>query len=297
VQQALHYIRSQPGDWLALMGRKLVVAFNVVELVDTKDQYSHADLAFVLRATGWVFHFGVLAPLALLGVWVTWPDRARLLPVQLLFLVYTSTLLVFYMFARYRMPLLPILALFAAAGMARLPEFLRASRPSRIVACFTTTALAAAFCNWPVFDEDYMRSVTQYNLGNELVDAGRIDDAMERYRRAVSLYGDNVMAHHNLGALLANGGDLAGARAEYERALEIDPRYVQARLNLALTWNDLGLAQEARGELDRAGESFERALALDPELQPARDNLTRVREAPARNGQLREFRLSPSELP
>jgi hypothetical protein len=272
--EALRYIRSQPLDWLALMGRKVVLAFNAIELVDTKDQYSHHDLSSVLRSTGGLLHFGVLAPLALLGVWVTWSDRARLLPIYLLFLVYTSTLLVFYMFARYRIPLIPMLALFAAAAVVRFPEFLRENRAPRIAAGIAAASAAAVCCNWPIADEDYMRSVTQYNLGNELAGAGRIEDAMERYREAVRLFEGNAVAHHNLGALLAGKGELERARSHYERALQLVPDYMEARLNLAITHVDLGLAEAAKGDLSLAIESFERALELDPSLEEARANLS-----------------------
>jgi hypothetical protein len=278
----LRYIRSQPLDWLALMGRKVVLAFNAIELVDTKDQYSHHDVSSVLWLAGGLLHFGLLAPLALLGVWVTWSDRARLLPVSLLFLVYTSTLLVFYLFGRYRIPLIPMLALFAAAAVVRFPEFLRENSARRIAAGLAAGVAAAVFCNWPIADEDYMRSVTQYNLGNELVAAGRIDEAMERYGAAIRLHEGNAVAHHNLGALLAGRDEFDGAISHYERALEIVPDYTQARLNLALTHVDLGLAQEARGDLSRAIESYERALGYDPSLEEARENLSRVKQQPAR---------------
>ena len=77
--RALDYIRSQPADWLALLLRKAFLTLNSAEMVDSKDQYSHADLSSVLRAAGWVFHFGLLAPLALLGVLVSWPERRRLI--------------------------------------------------------------------------------------------------------------------------------------------------------------------------------------------------------------------------
>src|SRR5262245_14757726 len=120
-RRALDYIRTQPGEWLALMLRKTVLALNSAEIVDTKDQYSHEDLSSVLRATGSAFHFGLLAPLALLGVFVTWPERRRLLPLHLLGLAYFATLVLFYVLARYRIPLVPILALFAAAGVVGFP--------------------------------------------------------------------------------------------------------------------------------------------------------------------------------
>lgn len=238
-RRALHYIRSQPGDWILLLARKLVLTFTSVEVVDTTDQYSHADGSSVLRMLGWGLHFGVLAPLALLGVWISWPDRARLLPLYLLCAIYTATLLLFYVFARYRMPLVPVLALFAAEGVVGFPAFLRAHRAPQILAGVAAALALALFCNWPSFDADYMRSVTQYNLGNELAAAGRVDAAMQRYRRAIELYSDNAMAHQNLGALLAQRGDLAEARAQFERALSIDPDYADARSNLDRTLREL----------------------------------------------------------
>jgi tetratricopeptide (TPR) repeat protein len=305
---ALDYIRSQPGDWLRLMLRKTLLAFNSAEMVDTRDQYSHEDLSSVLRATGSVFHFGVLAPLALLGGFVSWPERRRLLPLHLLFLAYTATLLAFYVLARYRIPLVPILILFAAAGVAGLRDFVRGGPPPRIAACLAATAAAALFCNWRFVDRDYMRSLTQYNLGNELLASGRTDGAARRYREAIRLYAGNAQAHHNLGALYASHGDLARARPHYEEAVRISPYAAQSHINLARTQGELGDLQaavesyrsalrltgdradlytemgrilEAQGDLDRAIESFERALHLDPGQGEARRSLSRAAAARA----------------
>ena len=145
-ERAVAYILSQPGDWVALLGRKLALAFNAVELVDSKDQYSYGALSPVLRATDFVLHFGVLAPLALLGVLVSWSDRGRLLPLYLLFFSYTATLLVFYIFGRYRLPLVPFLVLFAAAGLVRIRGFAADNPLSKIAAWTAAVAAAALFC-------------------------------------------------------------------------------------------------------------------------------------------------------
>lgn len=306
---AWEYIRSQPGDWLALMARKVVLTFNSAEMIDTKDQYSHADLSPVLRVTGWVFHFGVLAPLALLGVFVSWPERRRLLPLYLLFLAYTATLLVFYVFARYRIPLVPILALFAAAGVIGFPGFLRAHRALRIAAAVTATGLAALFCNWRLVDRDYMRSVTHYNLGNELFAAGRTDPAIEHYRLAIRQYEDNAQANHNLAALFAGRGDLDRAKAHYQEAIRIAPQAAQSHINLARTlgemgdpqaaassyqralrltgeradlYDELGQAYAELGEWARAVDAFEHALRLEPGLPEARGHLRDARSEQAK---------------
>jgi tetratricopeptide (TPR) repeat protein len=305
-RRALRYIRSHPGDWIALMGRKLALTFNALEWVDTKGQYAHAELSSVLRLSGWLFHFGVLAPLALLGVWITWSDRARLRPLYLLFVAYSGTLLMFYVFARYRLPLVPILALFAAASIVRLPEFVRTGRPLRIAASLAVVAAAAVLCNWPISDKSYMRSVTHYNLGNELAAVDRIDEAMEHYRTAIRVYAGNARANHNLGSLLAQRGELDRARAHFERALRIDPDYVEAHFNLARALREsgdtsgaiaryrrglrmareradmhteLGHVYRERGETARAIASFERALEIAPDLATARQGLLLARKA------------------
>jgi tetratricopeptide (TPR) repeat protein len=302
---AFDYIRSQPLDWLALLGRKLALALNAVEVVDTEDQYPHAEVSLPLRLLGRVLHFGVLAPLALLGACIPGTDRRRLLPLYLMFLAYLASLVGFYVFARYRLPLAPILALFAGAGLVELPAFVRAAPRRRRLAVAAVAALAAVVCNWPLVDRDYMRSVTHYNLGNELAGAGRTDDAIAEYRVAISLFEGNAQAHNNLGALLASRGDLASARERYERALAIAPGYVDARLNLARTLDEtgdpeaalaqldhalrlapdradvhheLGMIRAERGDLDLAIQSLERAVELDPRLAEARADLARAIE-------------------
>ena len=63
---------------------------------------------------GWFGHFGLLVPLALVGVIATWPDRRRLWIVHALALAYAASVVMFFVFARYRYPLVPFLMLFAA---------------------------------------------------------------------------------------------------------------------------------------------------------------------------------------
>lgn len=275
-ERGLGFIRSQPGDWALLMLRKLRLAWNAVELVDTEDQYTHAEWSFVLALTGPVMHFGLFAPLALLGVCVTWRDRSRLLPLYFLFLSYGAGLLVFYVFARYRMPLVPFLVLFAAAGIAGLRGFLRGRRAPGIVAVAVSVLAFAVFCNWEMIEEDRMRSVTHFNIGNELVARDRIEEGIHHYREATRLHAGNALANHNLGAVLASQGDLAQAQEHFERALEITPSYPQARANLARVHNDLGLGYLEAGDVERAVASFEDALRIDPSLAEARRNLDRA---------------------
>ena len=59
------------------MGRKVMLLWNTTEWVDTDSQHSYAEWSPLLDVAGRVGHFGVLVPLAVLGVFVTWRDRRR----------------------------------------------------------------------------------------------------------------------------------------------------------------------------------------------------------------------------
>lgn len=105
--RALGFITSQPGTWVKLLARKFLLLVNADEMLDTESQASYAEWSWPLRATGWFTHFGVLVPLAMLGVWTTWPDRRRLAVLYALTIAYAASALMFYVFARYRFPLVP----------------------------------------------------------------------------------------------------------------------------------------------------------------------------------------------
>lgn len=256
-ERALDYIRSQPLDWIALLGRKLALALNAVELVDTEDQYTWSEYSWTLWLTGQVFHFGVLAPLACLGAFVTWPARRRIWPLYALTAAYLASLLLFYIFARYRLPIVPIAILLASSGILGTRELVR-TRPREVVAAAAACTLGTAvLANWPLLDPDYMRSVTHYNLGNELVEAGNEDLGIDHYEQAIALHADNAVANHNLGVILARNGKLGLAIRRFREALRIEPDYAEAHFNLARVLVDTY-------EPDQAIESYRRGLAIDP---------------------------------
>ena len=116
VGRALDDIAAAPARWLGLLVRKAALTFNAVETIDTESQYAHEEHSLPLAATGWLTHFGLLLPLAAVGIAVTWPQRRRLLPLYLMLGLYAASVIAFYVFARYRYPLAPFLVLFAAAG-------------------------------------------------------------------------------------------------------------------------------------------------------------------------------------
>jgi hypothetical protein len=128
--QALDFITGRPGEWLRLVARKIALLVNAREMLDTESQETHAEWSVPLRVTAFVGHFGVLVPLALVGIIATWPIRSKLWVIHAMLIAYAGSVVMFYVFARYRYPLVPFLVLFAAAGLSAVFEIVRARMSS-----------------------------------------------------------------------------------------------------------------------------------------------------------------------
>jgi len=105
-----------------------------------------------------------------------------------------------------------------------------------------------------------------YNLGNAAREAGRIDEAIARYRRALELDPTAASAHNNLGMALQAQGRLDQAAAEYLAAITLAPTNGNARNNLAVI-----LA--GAGKLEEAVKQFSEVVRLSPDNVEAQNNL------------------------
>ena len=134
-------------------------------------------------------------------------------------------------------------------------------------------------------------SDAQMFLGNALVEAGRLDEAVAAYRAALALRPDHGPTHYNLGNALLRLGQPEAAEASYRQALHFDPGHVG-------THNNLGNIRRSQGRMAEAAECYRAALARQPELAGTRTNLGAVliarREPEAAVAHLREaVRLNP----
>ena len=262
--RALGFITSQPGTWLKLTGRKILLLVNRSEMIDTESQESHAEYSTPLWILGWVGHFGILVPLAVFGMIATWPDRRRLWLVHALMLTYAASVVMFFVFARYRYPLVPFLLLFAAALVQQPLKRLLSERRGLIAAI--AVVAVAIFANWPVLSSTLMRAITENNLGTALQDRKQYDRAIPHHERAIALMPDYAPAYNNLGAALRGAGRLDEAVARYRKALELKPDFASASYNLAN-------ALLEQGKTADSAESFRQSLRSNPGSVEAHNNL------------------------
>jgi Flp pilus assembly protein TadD len=117
-----------------------------------------------------------------------------------------------------------------------------------------------------LLETDPDNALRQDAVGDLLLQAGRLDEAIDRYRRSLGLNPASAPTHYNLGYALSARGRRDEAIAELREALRIDPDYAQAH-------NNLGALLQLRGAADEALAHFERAAALRPDSVDALTNL------------------------
>jgi tetratricopeptide (TPR) repeat protein len=263
--EALRFARREPGRWLALVLRKWFLVWNAREIVDTTSLEAAADHSRLLRGMGSIYHFGVLCPLAVAGLWLTRRRWRELSVLYLVLLAWALSVTAFFVFARYRYPMVPVLLLFAGAAAERLADAVRRRRAAGLTAAACLGLAAALLVNWPADDRD-PRAPTYASLGRALADAGRLAEAQRALERTVALSPRFAGAHLALADVRLRRDDLDAAEASYRRVLELDASSPAA-------WNNLGTIAGRRGRAAEAIALYRRALEADGDDVAALSNL------------------------
>jgi tetratricopeptide (TPR) repeat protein len=217
------------------------------------------------RAGPFGFPFGLLAPVAAAGLVVGFRREPRRLLLYLFLLAQSMAVVLFFVASRYRLPLVPILILFAVDYCLWLPHRVahgqwREAGPSLAV---LVVAFLAVNRGLPAIDHIYRAETDRY-LGIYHVDRGDAAQAEQAYRRALATDPKYAEAHAELGQLLRDQGRYAEALRHLRRANELCP-------SSEATSYLVGTAYAASGDADSAESWFRRAMAMAPYAAAYRD--------------------------
>ena len=118
-----------------------------------------------------------------------------------------------------------------------------------------------------ILTEQYPEATVVWNiLGVSRTQIGKLDEAIEAYKKSISLKPDFALAHYNLGSTLQELGRLDEAEASFTKAIALKPNHAEAHYNLGNMLKELG-------RLDEAEASYKQAIALKPDYAEAHSNL------------------------
>jgi tetratricopeptide (TPR) repeat protein len=114
-----------------------------------------------------------------------------------------------------------------------------------------------------------------YNLGNALMQIGHLGEAMELFRKVLEIQPSHIKANNNLGVALMRSGRPDEAIAYCQKAIDLNPDYAEAHYNLGAVFGMLS-------RLEEAVEQYRKAIQLKPDYADAHGNLANVLAAQGR---------------
>jgi tetratricopeptide (TPR) repeat protein len=278
--EAVREMASDPVHAATLLSRKALLALNAFEVPNV---YSIRYFSRLSRVLEWdPVRFGLLLPLAALGIMVALRDPARraaaAAPLVLLAIAYAA-LVAFYVSDRYRLPATTPLFLFAGVGIEAVARTARraarreAGSMREIGAMLLLMAAAAAVSRLPVVPRGGRgEAMPPANLANELAKEGRYEQAIARYEEAFAIEPDTDFALFGIATVYATLG-------RHAEAVEVLKKYVARNPSSARAYYNLGIAYYECGHADSSAMALEAAVRLQPYYSEALFNLGAVRQA------------------
>jgi 4-amino-4-deoxy-L-arabinose transferase-like glycosyltransferase len=255
-REGLAEIQADPAHFARHATRKLWLFSNDYEAPDNYSyDYFRREVRSLLRLP--LPSWGLVFPLALFGMGLAWRNRRAWL-LTLYSAAYAFSIALFYTSSRYRMPMVPIVLVFAAGAAAQLVAALRMRRARILIPAFVFLALAWPFAHRTIVEDDLSR----FRLKVGIRSASAAEDARAaalEHRRS----GDEAAAS---AALLEDAQVSAISERELLLALEARPRSARVRCAFEAHMVRRIEALDALGEHAAALDVAERLVHTVPEL-------------------------------
>jgi len=300
---AWRFLRTQPRRAAQLFMTKLRLLWLDWEIGNNEEpRFLALEYSPWLRWTP--MSWGGLVALALAALAPSARASSRAAPVWIFVGAYAATLVVFSVNSRFRVPMVPQLAVLA--GMAP-PAFADALRSKSWRAVLTAMLLASASFTLSRQLPDGVERRSESNgeliLGASALRSAKLDEARARLERSLALEPLNHIALRTLAQTLLDQGDAARAAELFARtrelragdpfsfegetsallalervddALDVARKFTEAAPSSALAWLTLGRVSFRRGDGAGARAGFGRALELEPDSFDAAYSLAAV---------------------
>ena len=258
------FIVQHPIDFISLVMRKIYYLFNGYEIPENQSIYffrlwSSLLAVLVFSNSFMSFPFGIIAPLALLGIFISWDkNNKNLMVMNCLILANLMVMVIFFVVSRYRAVLIPYFVIYAAYAGVWLFDKLSKNKIKSFLKYSAGFVILFIFCNSNLFNvtkDDKSRWF--FNLGNAFRYQGQKIKAIKSYEQAYKINPDNLDVLYNIGVLHLENKHFNSAIKIFKQVLAKDSKDSAA-------YNNIGFALFKQGNYGQAIEYYNKALKLDP---------------------------------
>jgi len=275
-------IGEHPGRWLLWMLHKTAIFLNGYEVVRDQDLYYFREYSTLLYVLLWnkgvSFPLGIIWPFALIGAGLflighggaeKWRQPAALL---LIFgLLYSASVILFFVTSRYRLPVIGIVLIFAAWSIGQIWDIIRRRHIRSLVPIVALLLALGWFCNMGRFKMNtVLPGENNYNLGKIYYDQGRYIEAKEYFLKSYAEDPSDITLLNELGNIAIAERKKEEALSWYDRAIALDPMMPESRANRAATLAELGRYEDAAAE-------YKKAIEISPQWDIPRDGLEKLK--------------------
>ncbi len=245
-ERALDEISQDPAGFVGGLATKALWSVNDREIPRNEDYRCRTDGGPMRWMAFLPARFGLVFPLAVLGMFVAWRKRREL---PWLWLALQAPMVLFLVADRYRVATWPVVALLAGMGLVRAVELLVARRWNR---AWVVLALAAAL-PWIPIDQVTARQEgwCLHGEANLAFSRGDFEGAQELYLSAARREPEELGHWYWLGETRVRLGETEGAIDAFEVVVQDFPDHFGTRMAL----------QKELGRLERFSEAADHAGA------------------------------------
>lgn len=306
--KTLNEIIEYPGHFIALTFKKFLILCGGVELANNFDLYFFTHRTMLMKLLIWpdvlFFPWGIIFPLAVAGMLLASRKDYRVQLLLLFLIAYVPSVVLFFVTSRYRLPMAPLLAVFAAVAVTTFIYKRRKLTTRKKTAIISLTVALLVFCNLDIYKlgrESDMHGLqtmaTIYKQEGKILEAERyyrlaiqadphryepvndlamLLDAQGRSTEAVSLLEQGVKYMPEVFILKYNLAYLYLSQKRYEEAIPLLEQAITLNPVYVPSYNNLGFCHMQLGRFDQARKAFHEALKIDPLFALSYENIGKI---------------------
>ncbi len=266
-REGLSFILKNPWEWIKLMGKKFAYFWTGVEVTNNEDTYYFRRFSKILTLLMWhgwlAFPFGIICPLALVGIIVSRKHWRKLLLLYGFIFFYMVSVILFFVCARYRLPVVPILLIFAGYTVNYWVRKIRSREYKPFFYSFACAILIGILVNINADGVTNVNRAQGHLFGGDAYErSGNFRLAVNEYLAALKYVPDYSVPYHGLGLIYAKMHEYDSAEQMFRKVIEIEPFNARAHFNL-------GTVYTAQNRYDEAVHEYEAALEIEPNYELA----------------------------
>lgn len=269
-KKGIDFILKKPKASIKLLLKKLYLFWNKFEISNNQNIYFFRRYSLLIRILPFGFWF--IGPLSLTGIALSLKEKRKIRRMPDIFLPlffvlsYMVTVVLFFVTARFRLPVIPFLIIFSSFAIYWIgSKLIKGKRGSlKIFLLFLIPSLILVNSNlYGLEVGDF--SQAHFSLGNVYLKRGDLEKALKEYDLAIQI-APLSRARLNRGIIFFKKGDLNLAKKEFLEELKIDPDNQKV-------YNNLSVIYRLEGDYIKSERMALKALDKKPYYQDAFINL------------------------